>query len=325
MEPAQIELTALLDHDLGPALFARFCRPAPAWLEIVAVPDVSAPEAVFALARASVLFHVLAPVTPPRLASMPKLRLVQKIGTGTNTIDRDATRARGIRVANMPGTNSQAVCEHTLALMLATLRGIADLHASTAAGRGWQLHPDTYRHSGELAGRTVGFVGFGEVPRRLAPVVRALGGQTVYALSKRPHDALAKLRALDELLEEADIVSLHVPLTPATVHLIDATRIARMKRGAILINTARGGLVDTSALVAALREERLAGAGLDVLDVEPVELGHPLAACPRVVLTPHIGWLTSETIDRSAAAAVENCRRLRAGEPLLNELVAELS
>jgi phosphoglycerate dehydrogenase-like enzyme len=127
-------------------------------------------------------------------------------------------------------------------------------------------------------------------------------------------------RPLDALLAEADVVSLHLPLTPETENLIDAAALGRMKPGAILVNTARGGLVDTQALAAALRTGRLAGAGLDVFAHEPVDAADPLLLLPNVVLTPHIAWLTTGTFDRSFSLAAENCRRLAAGEALLHRV-----
>jgi phosphoglycerate dehydrogenase-like enzyme len=174
---------------------------------------------------------------------------------------------------------------------------------------------------GELGGRVVGLVGFGAIPRLLAPVLIALGCRVIYTTRQPLSDTLGEWRTLDALLAEADIVSLHLPLTTETEALIDQAALARMKPGAILINTARGGLVDQVALVAALRSGHLAAAGLDVFAHEPPALDDTLLTMPNVVLTPHIAWLTTGTFDRSFAMAAENCRRLGAGEPLLHRVV----
>jgi phosphoglycerate dehydrogenase-like enzyme len=151
-------------------------------------------------------------------------------------------------------------------------------------------------------------------------VLAALGCQVIYTARRQVTDAVGRWRPLDALLAEADVVSLHLPLTEETANLIDATALATMKPGAILINTARGGLVDAPALEAALRTGRLAGAGLDVFVHEPFDAADPLLRLPNVVLTPHIAWLTTGTFDRSFSLAAENCRRLAAGEALLHRV-----
>jgi phosphoglycerate dehydrogenase-like enzyme len=221
----------------------------------------------------------------------------------------------------MPGTNTQAVAEATLLLMLATLRQLAELDRRTRGGTGWQLDPALVDGLGEMSGRIVGLVGFGNVAQRLAPVLQALGATVVYtARSPRPDSTCACL-TLDEVLETADIVSLHLPLTAETQHLIDAAALARMKPGAILVNTSRGGLVDEAALLTALDGGRLRGAGLDVFAQEPVAADNPLLRHERTVLMPHLAWLTPETLNRSLAVVAENFRRLRDGETLLHRVI----
>lgn len=270
------------------------------------------------LADAEVIWHLLEPLTAETVASAPRLRLVQKIGVGVNTIDLEAARRRGVAVCNMPGTNTQAVAEMTLLLMLGALRRAARLDAEARAG--WRLPPEFQDHAGEVRGRTVGLVGYGAVPRRLAPVLRALGARVLYAARSPKPDAAGERVPLDTLLKDSDVVSLHVPLAPDTARLVDAGAIARMKPGAVLVNTARGGLVDEAALAAALRTGRLAAAGLDVFETEPAAAGNPLFALDNVVCSPHVAWLTRETLERSVAVAVENCRRLAAGGDLLHRV-----
>jgi phosphoglycerate dehydrogenase-like enzyme len=258
---------------------------------------------------------VLKRCTGEMIAAAPGLRLIQKIGVGVNTIDLDAARARGVAVCNLPGSNARAVAELTLALMLAVLRRLPRFDAGMRRGE-W-LDPELQDGIGELGGRTVGLVGYGAIPRLLAPVLTALGCRLIYASRSAVADAPGERRTLDALLAEADVVSLHLPLTPETENLIDAAALARMKPGAVLINTARGGLVDQAALTAALAEGRLGGAGLDVFAHEPHDPAEALFRLPNVVLTPHIAWLTTGTFERSFALAAENCRRLAAGETLL--------
>jgi phosphoglycerate dehydrogenase-like enzyme len=262
------------------------------------------------LPEMEVLWHVLRPVTAEVIARAPKLRLIQKIGSGVNTIDIEAAKRRGIAVCNLPGTNSRAVAEMTLALMLACLRRLPQLGQAVRDGR-W---PDAWKLQaaiGEIGGRTVGLIGYGEVPKILAPVLDAMGAKVLY-WSRSKSNA-----GFETVLGTSDIVSLHLPLTRETEKLIDPRR---MKRGAILVNTARGGLVDEPALVEALRTGHLAAAGLDVFAQEPLPPAHPLAALPTVVCAPHLAWLTVETLERSVGAALDNVRRLTEGRPLLNRV-----
>jgi phosphoglycerate dehydrogenase-like enzyme len=298
----------------GPDLAARLAA-VPA-LQITACPEHD--EALLArlLPETDVLWHVLKPCTAAMIAAAPQLKLIQKIGVGVNTIDLGAAKARGIPVCNLPGTNSRAVAELTLALMLATLRRLPRFDA--ALRRGTWSDPELQDGIFEIGGRTVGLVGYGAIPRLLAPVLIALGCRLLYTARQPVSDALGEWRTFDALLAEADIVSLHLPLTGATTALIDAKAFARMRPGAILINTARGGLVDQVALVDALRSGRLAAAGLDVFAHEPPDPADALFALPNVVLTPHIAWLTTDTFDRSFVLAAENCRRLATGGPLLH-------
>ena len=269
------------------------------------------------LPETDVLWHVLKAATAALIAAAPRLRLIQKIGVGVNTIDLDAARARGIPVCNLPGSNARAVAEMTLALMFACLRKLPAFDTALRAGRGWSLPAEMQDGIGELGGRTVGLIGFGAVPLALAPVLAAMGCRVLFTARTQRDAAGATWCERDALLALADVVSLHVPMTPETAGMIDAAAIARMRPGAVLINTARGGLVDPAALTAALRSGRLAAAGLDVFAQEPIDPADPLLALPNVVLTPHVAWMTGETFARSVALAAENCRRLAAGESLL--------
>ncbi len=304
----------------GPALERRLAGLEDQGLSVAACPESDDARLLELLADAEVLWHCLRPVDGRLLEAAPRLRLVQKIGVGVNTIDLDTARARNVAVCNMPGTNSRAVAEHTLALMLAVLRQVPRFDADVRAGRGWSWPARRQDALGELGGRTVGLVGYGAVPRVLAPVLHALGARVIYTARAPKPDVTASFRDLDSLLGEADVVSLHVPLTPDTERLLDARRLALLRPGAVLINTARGALVDEVALRDALEDGHLAGAGLDVFATEPVPADHPLLGLDKVVLAPHVAWLTGETLDNSLAVAVENCRRLAAGETLLHRV-----
>jgi phosphoglycerate dehydrogenase-like enzyme len=310
-------LNVLFHYTAGPDLAGRLG--AIPDLRITVCPEHDDALLARLLPTTDVIWHVLRRCTAEMIAAAPKLRLIQKIGVGVNTIHLDAAKARGIAVCNLPGTNARAVAELTLALMLAVLRRVSRFDA--AMRRGEWLDPELQDGIGELGGRTVGLVGYGAIPRLLAPVLIALGCRLIYTSRAQHADALGEWRSLDALLAEADVVSLHVPLTDDTANLIDAAAIARMNPGAVLINTARGGLVDQAALTEALASGRLAGAGLDVFVHEPHDASEVLFRLSNVVLTPHIGWLTTATFDRSFALAAENCRRLDAGEVLLHRVV----
>ncbi|MSQ52999.1 MAG: hydroxyacid dehydrogenase [Betaproteobacteria bacterium] len=257
-----------------------------------------------------VLWHVLKPVTAEVIAWAPKLALIQKIGVGVNTIDIESAKRRGIAVCNLPGTNSRAVAEMALLLMLACLRQLRAAD-SLVRTKGWYQALKMQDQLGEIAGRTVGLLGYGAVPKILHGILDAMGAKVLY------WSRSIKNASLEELIAQADIVSLHLPLSPATANFLDPRT---MKRGSIMVNTARGGLVDEAALVEALETGHIAAAGLDVFATEPLPADHPLLARPNVICAPHIAWLTGETLDRSIAAALENVRRLHAGEALLNRV-----
>ena len=263
------------------------------------------------------LLHVLTPVTEGVIAASPKLGLIQKLGVGVNTIALDAARDHGVAVCNMPGTNSQAVAEMALSLMMAVLRRTCLFDARVRAGEGWSADPASLDEVGEIAGRTIGLVGFGHSAERLAPALAALGAKVVYH-ARSEKDVPYDYWPLERIVAECDVISLHIPLTDATRGIVDPLA---MKRGSILINTARGELVDEGRLVSALETGHLRGAGLDVFDGEPVAPENPLLRLENTVLAPHIAWLTPETLGRSLTVAKENIRRMQAGEPLLHQVV----
>ncbi len=314
-------MKAIFHYATSPGLDQRLAAAAPEWLEVDACDEADDERLFRLLPEADVLWHVLKPATAEVIDAAPGLRLIQKVGVGVNTIDLERAEARRIAVCNMPGTNSQAVAEATLMLMLAALRRAIPFDSATRAGQGWALDVAHFDRVGEIAGKTVGLVGYGAVARRLEPALAALGARVIYVATAPKDDATAEWRELPALLAEADIVSLHLPQTAETEGMLDAAAIATMKPGAVLINGARGGLVDEAAMVAALRSGQLSAAGLDVYATEPVAGDNPLLALDNVVLSPHIAWLTPETLARSLTIAVENTRRIRDGEALLHRVV----
>lgn len=235
------------------------------------------------------------------LAAAPRLLAVGRLGVGLDNIDLPGCEARGITVIPATGANARAVAEYVIGTMLSLLRGAYASTADVAAGK-W---PRNALSQGlEAHGRTLGVVGFGGIGRLAAQLARGLGMRVVGSDAALPpghpvwQETGAEPLPLDDLLAQADVVTLHVPLTPETRHLLDAARIDRMRAGAVLINTSRGGIVDEAALANALRAGRLRGAALDVFEQEPLPAGSPLAQAPNLILTPHIAGLTQEANTR---------------------------
>ena len=253
------------------------------------------------------------PLTEPVLARCPRLRLISRWGTGVDGIDLTACRQRGIAVAYTPHNDSDEIAEHAIALVLAVMRRIPEMDRALRAGK-WPgdaiLTP---------RGRTIGILGLGAIGSRTARLARAIG-MSVLAWSYSPDDGrAAKLGAtavsLEELLRRSDVVSLHLRVSEDTRNLLDRARLALIKPGAFLINTARAALVDKAALLDALTSGRLAGAGLDVFHEEPVPPSDPLLRFPHVVLTPHNGGLMADVITRGLDRAIDNIENFLAGRP----------
>lgn len=247
------------------------------------------------------------------LGRLPKLKMITACGIGVDAIDLQAARELGIVVCNVPGRTATIVAEHALALLLAAARRAAWFTARLKAGRWPQLL------SISLIGKTLGVVGTGNIGCETIRLARALG-MNVLAWSFHPSAEKAQRLEfgyveLDELLRESDAISLHVKLTQDSRGLLGERELALMKPGAILVNTARAAVVDTEALVAALNEGRLAGAGLDVFDAEPLPPDHSLLRCEQIVLTPHSADQTPEGIDLLNGGSVDNVIAFLAGRP----------
>lgn len=294
--------------------------------EIELHEETPAPELARRLARAGIVIVNKIVLDHATLDLAPKLKLVCAAATGTDNIDIEAARRRGIAVTNIRNYCTPSVTEHVFALVLALTRRLREYEALLAAGV-WQRsgrfclldHP--FR---ELAGRTFGIVGPGNLGTSVAHVATAFGMQVL--ATPNPCRATAarmgtnspplELVGLRELLARADIVSLHCPLTAATRHLIDGGALRAMRPEALLINTARGALVDPDALLQALRDGVIAGAGIDVLEDEPPPDGHPLLAArlPNLVVTPHVAWAAREARQRALGEIAANIAAFMRGE-----------
>ncbi|MGD1082199.1 MAG: NAD(P)-dependent oxidoreductase [Candidatus Sulfotelmatobacter sp.] len=270
--------------------------------------------------RIDILWHVLTPVTQREIEAAHSLKLIQKLGVGVNTIDLEAAKKRGIAVCNMPGVNSNAVAEFTIGLMLSALRRIAYLNAQTRQGS-WVVQPEVADSLKELRGKTVGVVGFGAIGQRVARFLAAFDANVIYWSRRDRRSAIGKQVGLEELFEKADVISLHLPAVPDTRMLVDKSLLERSKPGVILVNTARGVLVDEKALLEFLNVGRVALAVMDVFAQEPVMITSPLLMHPRVLATPHVAWLTVECLAVCRTLALENVCRLAAGLPLNNRVV----
>jgi (S)-sulfolactate dehydrogenase len=240
-------------------------------------------------------------VTAELLTHVPKLCVVGRLGVGLDNIDLPACKARHIEVIPATGANALAVAEYVIGTAMLLLRGTYSSSAAVADGK-WPRAP--LSNGREIGGKTLGIVGFGGIGRLTAKLAQGLGMTVIASDPMLPADAAVWQEAgvrhstLDALLAQSDVVSLHIPLLPETRNVLNPARLALMKADAVLINTARGGVVDEGALADALRTNRLGGAALDVFDTEPLKAGSPLAGCPNLILTPHIAGVTRESNER---------------------------
>ena len=255
-------------------------------------------------------------VGPDLLAAAPNLRAVGRVGVGLDNLDLPALRERGVVATYAPGTNAVSVAEYVIGAILEFRRGFARASASLHRGE-WDRQGAI---GGEAFGTTLGIVGLGDIGARLAHRAQVFGMQVlatdpvVHEGSLAVQEFGVTLVELDELLASSDVVSLHAPLVDATRDLVNARTLARMKPSAILVNTARGGLVDEAALAEALRAGRLAGAALDVRRQEPPGEDDPLRGLPNVILTPHVAGVTRESMRRASLHVAQDVLRVLRGE-----------
>lgn len=265
-----------------------------------------------------------------KIEASPELRIIARHGVGTNNVDLDAAREHGIWVTITPGGNSRAVAEHVFAMALGLARKVAT--ASTRTRDGIWTEGKSALTGIELHGRTLGLLGLGNIGGHVAEIGRALGMDLLVSDPAVEDSRIAAIGGrrvdLDELVSRSDVLSLHAPLVPSTRHIIGAAQFDRMRPGALLINTSRGGLVDETALLAALRSGRLGGAGLDVLDAESTDMRDPLPhnelpldEMDNLIVTPHIGGQTDEALSKVGHAAVTCIQQALDGDTPENAVV----
>ncbi|MES2738479.1 MAG: D-2-hydroxyacid dehydrogenase [Verrucomicrobiota bacterium] len=271
-------------------------------------------------AGAEVIITNKAPVTREIIAALPDLKYIGVTATGYNIVDVAAAKERGIVVTNVPGYSSPAVAQLVFALLLELTNHVGH-HAQTVAEGRWQACPDFCYWDYpivELSGRTLGIIGYGDIGAAVGRIAVAFGMKVL--ASKRdwkisPPDGVTPA-SIDEVFAQSDAISLHCPLTDATKHLVNGRTLGLMKESAFIINTGRGPLVDEAALAAALNSGRIAGAGLDVLSVEPPREGNPLIGAKNCLITPHIGWASREARTRLIAATASNLQSFLDGKPV---------
>jgi len=283
--------------------------------ELVALKTKTPEEFLPHAADCDALLNTYAgPITAETMAQMPNCKIIARYGIGVDTIDLDAATAAGIIVTNNPTYCIDEVAEHTMALLLACARKVAFYDRLVRAGR-WELPPG--KPMFRLAGSTLGLVGFGNIARQVATRAAAFGMRILFFdpfVEEGKHGIAAKKSELEALLAEADFVSLHPPLVPETRKLIDDAALERMKPSAVLINCARGPIVDTEALVRALDNKAIAGCALDTTDPEPLPEVHPLRGRDNVILTPHAAWYSEQAMAGLQAGAPAEVRRVLTGQ-----------
>ncbi len=317
-------LTALYCAHGAPELYAIVREGLPEDVLLLTLDSRDPAEYRQKLAQADVVI-LGAKLDAEAIGMATRLRLVLHQGVGyQDTVDLPAMAARGIRLATTPQGTVRGVAEHTVMLMLAACKHLAFADSELRQGR---FHVQALRpRSRQLTGKHIGYVGMGAIGREVAGLLRAFGTTGIYcdpnqALPPEAEQELGLRRgSLDEVLRSCDILTLHVPRTAETRHLIDAKAIAKLQPGSILVNTARGGIVDEVALHAALSSGHILAAGLDVFEAEPLPADHPLARLPNVVLTPHISAGTADAMREKMLTISENLNRFRRGEPLRNEI-----
>lgn len=294
------------------------------WDEFAALGDLTVydrtaqEDAAARIGDAEVVFINKVRLTDEIFAACPNLKLVSILATGYNIVDLAAAKRRGITVCNVPGYSTRAVVQMTFALLLEICQQVG-LHSGAVHTGRWQTCPDFCfwdRPLIELDGKTMGIVGYGAIGSAVGTVAQAFGMKLlVTARHERPVPEGARFVSLPELLAQSDVVSLHCPQTAENARMIDAGALAQMKDGAILLNTARGGLLDEQAVADALRSGKLLAAGMDVVSAEPIRADNPLLTAPNCFLTPHIAWAPLETRRRLQTISAENLRAFLAGKP----------
>ncbi|MHB1356102.1 MAG: D-2-hydroxyacid dehydrogenase [Anaerolineae bacterium] len=276
-------------------------------------------ETVARAKDADIILLNKSPLTAAIIEQLPKLRLVSVLATGYNIVDTKAARAHNIAVANIPTYGTRSVAQMTFAHLLNLTLHVAEHSQAVRAGR-WTNNPDWCFWDFpliEIAGKTMGLIGFGRIGQSVGQVAKAFGMKVIAydVMLKQSPDPDVPLVDLDTLFSQSDVVSLHCPLTPETTGLVNAAHLAQMKSSAFLINTSRGPIIVPQDLADALNTGRIAGAGLDVLTVEPPPADNPLLAAKNCYITPHISWATSAARERLMQMTIDNIKAFLAGTP----------
>ena len=284
--------------------------------------DRTPPDRVVARAAgAEIVLTNKTVLTAEAIAALLRLRFIAVLATGYNVVDIEAARRRAIPVANVPEYGTSAVAQHTFALLLELCHRVGD-HARAVAAGEWTRAPDFsfwFAPPVELDGLTMGIVGFGRIGQRVAALAHAFGMRVLASGRSRrgaPDYAGVAWRSIPELFAEADVVSLHCPLTADNAQFVNRALLARMRPTALLLNTARGGLIDEAALAAALAAGTLAGAALDVLSTEPPHADNPLVGARNCIITPHLAWASLPARRTLMATTVRNVEAFLAGTPI---------
>lgn len=287
---------------------------------VTAWPDTKPEQVAGRIGNAEVVITNRVCITAEVIAACPGLRYIGLMSTGYNTVDIEAAKRAGIPVCNVPGYTTDAVAQATFALLLEVCNQVGRHSAEVHAGRwgeteDWSFWSDPLI---ELSGKTLGIIGFGAIGRAVARIAAAMNMRVVAHSRTETEEgrALAEYLPLDDLLATADVVSLHCPLTPETRGMINTSAIEKMKPGTILLNTARGALLDDMVVAAALNSGRLRAAGLDVVSVEPIAENNPLLKAKNCFITPHIAWAAIETRRRLLGIVEQNLRAFVTGTPV---------
>ena len=277
----------------------------------VTIYDRTAPEdAAARIGDAEIVLINKTPVTAELLDACPSVRLICVLATGYNVVDCDAAKERGVVVCNVPAYGTDSVAQFTFALLLELCHQVG-VHSQAVHRGDWSSCPDFcfwYTKQTELVGKTIGIIGFGRIGQAVGKIAKAFG-MNVLAYNRSISEsgkAIGNYVPLEELLNRSDIVSLHCPMTPETDKLINKETINKMKDGAILLNTARGGLIDEQALAASLATGKLSGYAADVVSVEPISPSNPLLSAPNTILTPHMAWAPVESRQRIIDCTVQS-------------------
>ena len=314
MKIVSLDGEALNPGDLSWECFSRFG-------EFTVYPRTGSEEEVIArLQGVEVVLLNKVPITARILDACPTVKLICVLATGYNVVDCEAARSRGIPVCNVPAYSTAAVSQFTFALLLELCNQVGHHSRAVHEGR-WSACPnfcfwDTPQM--ELAGKTIGLIGFGRIGQAVGRIARALDMEVLAYNRSRclAGEAIGRYVSLEELLASSDIVSLHLPLTAQNQGMVNDAFLAQMKDGAILLNTARGGLVDEGALARALRAGKLRGAAVDVAATEPLDPSSPLLTAPNLIITPHMAWAPLETRQRILDITMESIAGFLAGKPV---------